>query len=93
VSGAVALLLQSNPTLTPDQVKYRLKATAHPFGPGAGAGYLDIDAAVNSTMTGSANTGMPPSQVLTTGSQPVTWTTWNSANWSSANWSSDYWGS
>jgi serine protease AprX len=103
VSGAVALLLQSNPTLTPDQVKYRLKATAHPFGPGAGAGYLDIYAAVHSTVTGSANTGIPPSQVLTTGSQPVTWTTWNaanwssanwsSANWSSANWSSDYWGS
>jgi serine protease AprX len=103
VSGAVALLLQSNATLTPDQVKYRLTATAHPFGLGAGAGYLDVYAAVNSTTTASANTGIPPSQVLTTGSQPVTWTTWNSANWSSANWSSanwssanwssDYWGS
>jgi hypothetical protein len=53
---------------------------------------------VNSTTSASANTGIPPSQVLTTGSQPVTWTTWSSANWSSANWSSanwssDYWGS
>ena len=28
VSGAAALLLQSEPNLTPDQVKYRLKATA-----------------------------------------------------------------
>ena len=46
VSGAVALLLQDEPNLTPDQVKYRLKATANKTWPGysattAGAGYLD----------------------------------------------------
>ncbi len=29
VSGAVALLLQDEPNLTPDQVKYRLMATAN----------------------------------------------------------------
>ena len=28
VSGAVALLLQDEPNLNPDQVKFRLKATA-----------------------------------------------------------------
>jgi hypothetical protein len=47
VSGAVALLLQDEPNLNPDQVKYRLKATANKAWAGynattAGAGYLDI---------------------------------------------------
>ena len=32
VSGAVALLLQDEPDLTPDQVKYRLMATANRAG-------------------------------------------------------------
>ncbi|OLE22215.1 MAG: hypothetical protein AUG44_25385 [Actinobacteria bacterium 13_1_20CM_3_71_11] len=37
VSGAVALLLQKRPTLTPDQVKALLKTTVTPFTAGAGA--------------------------------------------------------
>jgi hypothetical protein len=59
-AGAVALLLQDEPDLTPDQVKHRLMVTARPFdGPApssTGAGYLDIHAAVHDTTTGSANT-------------------------------------
>jgi len=69
VSGAVALMLQQNPSLTPDQVKARLMKTAWKGfnqytqswdGYGNtyhnqydiftyGAGYLDIDAALNNT--------------------------------------------
>src|ERR1700675_5082426 len=69
VSGAVALMLQQNPSLTPDQVKARLMKTAWKgFGQYTrswddygnsydnqydiftyGAGYLDIDAALNNT--------------------------------------------
>lgn len=50
VSGAVALMLQANPMLTPDQVKAVLQQTATPM-PGnqvheVGAGYLDAFAAV-----------------------------------------------
>jgi serine protease AprX len=69
VSGAVALILQQNPSLTPDQVKARLMKTAWKhFGQFTassddygnvyaneydlftyGAGYLDVDAALNNT--------------------------------------------
>ena len=99
VSGSVALLLQDEPSLTPDQVKYRLMATAASFDgpqPGStGAGYLDIYAAVHGTTTSSANTGIEASQLLWTGSDPINWNSvnWGSVNWGSVNWGSVNWGS
>ena len=100
VSGAAALLLQDEPNLTPDQVKYRLKATANTAWAGydaakAGAGYLDAYAAVYGTTTQSANTGIAASQMLFSGSDPVTWgsVNWNSVNWNSVNWNSVNWNS
>ena len=100
VSGGVALLLQDEPNLTPDQVKYRLTATANKSWSGydsttAGAGYLDIKAAVSGATTGAANTGTRASQLLWSGSAPVTWGTvnWNSVNWNSVNWNSVNWNS
>ena len=100
VSGAAAILMQSNPNLTPDQVKYRLKATANKSWPAynattAGAGYLDVYAAVKATTTQSANTGLPASQLLWTGQDPVNWgsVNWGSVNWGSVNWGSVNWGS
>lgn len=100
VSGAIALLLQDEPNLTPDQVKYRLKATANKSWNGysstkAGAGYLDVYAALSNTSTASANTNQPASRLLWTGSQPVTWSSinWNSVNWNSVNWNSVNWNS
>jgi serine protease AprX len=97
VAGAVALLLQDEPNLNPDQVKYRLKATAQRFDTStrAGAGYLDAYAAVKGTTTQAANTGTPASRLLWTGSQPLNWPSanWNSANWASANWASANWAS
>jgi serine protease AprX len=58
VSGAVALLLQADPSLSPDTVKARLMATADKWaGPDGqfdactfGAGYLNIPAALRSTL-------------------------------------------
>jgi serine protease AprX len=98
VSGAVALLLQDEPGLTPDQVKYRLMATANKSWDGynskkAGAGYLDIFAAVNGTTSESANTGLFPSQLLSTGSEPITWGSvgWESVGWESVGWESVGW--
>jgi serine protease AprX len=49
VSGAVALMLEANPALTPDRVKAILQSTARPmaYAPHeAGAGFLDAFAAV-----------------------------------------------
>jgi serine protease AprX len=93
VAGAVALLLQDEPGLTPDQVKFRLKATANKSWAAyssakAGAGYLDIAAAVSSSTTSSANTNLAASKLLWSGSQPITW---SSVNWNSVNWNSDDW--
>ena len=100
VSGAVALLLQDEPGLTPDQVKYRLMATANKNWAGydssfAGAGYLDIYAAVYSSTTESANTGLSASQLLFSGSDAAAWNSvnWNSVNWNSVNWNSVNWNS
>ncbi len=98
-SGAAALLLQSEPYLNPDQVKYRLMATAQPFAepePGAaGAGYLDVYAAITTPTIESANTGTEASQLLWTGGDPITWgsVNWGSVNWGSVNWGSVNWGS
>jgi serine protease AprX len=100
VSGAVALLLQDEPNLTPDQVKYRLTATANKSWSGystttAGAGYLDIYTAVHAATAESANTGVPASQLLWSGSEPIFWgsVNWNSVNWNSVNWNSVNWNS
>jgi len=98
VSGAVALLLQDEPELTPDQVKHRLMATANRTWPGydpakAGAGYLDVLAVVEGTTTESANTGILPSTLLTTGSDPITWGSvgWNSVGWNTVGWNTVGW--
>ena len=100
VSGAVALLLQDEPGLNPDQVKYRLMSTANKTWAGysaakAGAGYLDIYAAVYGKSTNAANTGIQASQLLTTGSTPITWNSvgWNSVGWNSVGWNSVGWNS
>jgi serine protease AprX len=100
VSGAVALLFQKNPNLTPDQVKYRLTTTANKAWTGynattAGSGCLDIYAAIQSTTTASANTGNQASRLLTTGSTPITWGSvgWNSVGWNSVGWNSVGWNS
>jgi serine protease AprX len=100
VAGAVALLLEDEPNLNPDQVKYRLLATANQSWPGydattAGAGCLDVYAAVNGTTTETANTGIAASQLLWTGPTPPAWDSvqWGSVQWGSVQWGSVQWGS
>jgi serine protease AprX len=54
VSGAVALMLQGRPTLTPDQVKAVLKSTAAPLGlldqSAEGSGLINVSAAVSGSV-------------------------------------------
>jgi subtilisin family serine protease len=67
-SGVVALMLQANPSLTPDTIKCRLLASASPAttSTGAlaysvfqqGAGLINASNAINSTATGCANQGL-----------------------------------
>jgi serine protease AprX len=99
VSGAVALLLQDEPNLTPDQVKYRLMASANQnwnYDPvQSGAGYLDVYSAVNGITTGSANQGIMPSLMLATGEEGIDFASvgWNSVGWNSVGWNSVGWNS
>ncbi len=95
-SGAVALLLQAQPELNPDQVKWRLMHTTEPFSvEGAGAGYLNVYNAVHSESRETANTGQIPSELLWTGSDPPAWDSvhWDSVHWDSVHWDSVHWDS
>ena len=93
VAGAAALLLQDEPYLTPDQVKFRLMDSARFIG--GGSAYLNINAAVAGHSLASANTGVTASQLLWSGDDPVTWDSvaWNSVAWNSVAWNSVAWNS
>ena len=89
VTGAVALLLQDEPNLTPDQVKYRL-LNSDSYLPGQAGDsrqypYLNVYVAINGNTTESSNTGLTASQLLWTGTEPITWgsVAWNSVAWNS----------
>jgi serine protease AprX len=62
VSGVVALMLQAQPSLTPDRVKYALAATARDAAASdpmaVGAGVVDVNAAAFSAPPGAANQGL-----------------------------------
>jgi serine protease AprX len=106
VSGVAALLIQDEPELNADQVKYRLMATAlkddrwPAYNPQmAGAGYVNANAAVRARTTETANTGVEISQMLWPSvngqnSGSVNWGTmaWNSVNWGTVNWGTVNWG-
>jgi serine protease AprX len=68
VSGAVALMLQANPTMAPDRVKYALTSTARrdaSSDPSAvGAGVIDAYSAAFNAPTGVANQGLARSNGL-----------------------------
>jgi serine protease AprX len=97
VSGLVALLLQQDPNLTPDQVKAALLSSTSPGPVGDplvdGHGLVNVTAAsavagqvfLNQGPAAAAESTSPPATV----SLSTTWaaSTWNPANWSGAAWS------
>lgn len=102
VAGAVALLGQARPGLTPDQVKWLLLQTARPMGPGSGAGELNLAGALG--FQGSvprANVGLVPNRLVAlaylnqTGQSSVSWdsVSWDSVTWDSVSWDSVSWDS
>ncbi|CAN5774847.1 N/A [soil metagenome] len=103
VSGAVAVLLEQRPDLTPDQVKHLLTSTAVPLASNTsqtGHGRLDLGAALAADSPGStaaqlharsgARSGAPWSGATWSG---ATWSgaTWSGATWSGATWSGATW--
>ncbi len=98
VSGAVALLLQAKPYLTPDQVKAALMATDKPI-KGSYAGQIDLEAAANAGYITPANRGIAPNYLIAAlnryGNDLSQWTrsSWSTATgalnaaWARSSWS------
>ncbi len=87
-------MLEEDPTLTPDQVKFRLLEGADPLA-GSGAPRVDAFDAVFSSSDGEANQGLIYSELI----DPQTGTIledsilWNSILWNSILWNSILWNS
>ena len=106
VTGAVALFLQSEPDLTPDQVKYRL---THASGWLDDTPYLDVYSLITTPTTESANQGIKPNDLLAqmamiaywssqNGEETIDWenidwaaVNWNAVNWNAVNWNAVNW--
>ena len=98
VSGAVALLLQAKPYLSPDQVKGALMATDHPI-KGSYAGQIDLEAAANLGYIAPANRYIAPNYLMAAlsryGDDLADWTrsSWSTATgalnagWARSSWS------
>jgi len=59
----------------------------------SGAGYLDIQAAVNGTTAESANQGIMPSLMLSTGEEGIDFASvgWNTVGWNTVGWNTVGW--
>jgi serine protease AprX len=106
VAGAAALLLQAEPNLTPDQVKYRL---IHSAGTVGSSPYLDVYSALTTPTFESANQGIVPHMLLAkmamiaywssqNGEENIDWgainwdaVNWNAVNWNAVNWNAVNW--
>src|SRR3990172_259402 len=92
VSGMVALMLEEDPSLTPDEVKFRVIATGSPV-PGSDAPAIDASSATFTTIEGSANGEALPNEFIDpeTGRIMEDSILWRSILWRSILWRSILW--
>jgi serine protease AprX len=92
VSGVVALMLEDDPLLTPDQVKFRLLEGADPL-VGSTAPGVDAFDAVFSDSQGEANQGLTYNELIDpeTGNILKDSILWHSILWHSILWHSILW--
>ena len=97
VAGAVALLLERVPSLTPNVIKGLLQTTSRNYpGQADSAGEIDAFSAVTNAATGispTANAGLVPTAGINTATNTVGWSSyyWDSYYWDSYYWDSYYW--
>jgi serine protease AprX len=97
VSGAAALLLQRNPNLKPDQIKWLLTTQTQSYrGQTGKTGELDVARALSQANGGvrEANDGLklsPLGTLLGLGGVSTTSAYWNNAYWNNAYWDNAYW--
>jgi hypothetical protein len=79
VAGAAALLWQANPALTAAQIATALKDTALPMAEGAqgaGAGFIQVNAALASIPVGAPTLTLSPTQITAGSSATLTWSSY-----------------
>jgi len=102
VSGAVALLLEHQPQLKPDQVKAILQGTTQPFGQktapaplgSTGTGLLNAYSATNSSLRTFANQGLRPADGLDRTLYPIVYgqpLAWINPSFLGMNWAAQTW--
>ena len=84
VSGAVALMLQAHPYLSPDQIKAQLMATDHPVLGSGYAGTIDVQAALAASPYQYANRGVQQNTYLAALDHLGGLATWTRSSWSTA---------
>ena len=92
VSGVVALMLEDDPDLTPDQVKFRLMRTGQPLD-GSQAPRVDAFAAIHAKTHGQANHGATPNDLIDPETGEILYDSvlWRSVLWRSVLWRSVLW--